>query len=377
MSNKILFVATVDKGHILKFHVPYLKYFKGQGYQVHVACAGNADIPYCDIKHEISFERSPYKISNIRAYKNLKKIINENEYTLIHCHTPMGGVIGRLAAREARKKGTVVLYTAHGFHFYTGSRTMNWLLYYPIEKWLSKYTDHLITINEEDYQIAINKKFKSNVVEMVNGVGVDLVRFSPKSIAEKDGIRKRYGYKDTDFILMYTAELNYNKHQDLIIDAISHLNKTIPEIKLLLVGEGSLEKLYKEKVIRLGLKDHVDFLGFRNDIPALLKMSDIGVSSSRREGLPVNIMEAMATGLPLVVTNCRGNRDLVKNSENGFVVGIEDSNGFAHAVKKLYESKNLRDEFGERSLKLVEKYSLDNVMEVMREIYLRSMGVKE
>ena len=217
---KILFVATVDEGHIIKFHIPYLRYFKENGYEVHVACAGNALIPYCDKKYELTFERTPYKLANLNAYKKLKIIIENNDYKLVHCHTPVGGVIGRLASRKARKLGTKVLYTAHGFHFYKGAPLRNWLVYYPIEKWLSRYTDCLITINEEDYNNVISKKFKAKQINLVHGVGVNLRKFEPQIIENKFQTRKEYGYEENDFILFYAAELNENKHQDLLIKVI-------------------------------------------------------------------------------------------------------------------------------------------------------------
>ncbi|PLR91235.1 glycosyltransferase family 4 protein [Bacillus sp. T33-2] len=370
MVKKILFVATVDKGHILKFHVPYLKYFKDKGFEVHVACSGNEQIPYCDQKHVLPFQRSPYKLSNVTAYRGLKKIVDQNDYTLIHCHTPMGGVIGRLAARHARNKGTSVLYTAHGFHFYKGASVLNWLLYFPIEKILSRYTDDLITINNEDYNNTINHRFKSGATTLVHGVGVDLDRFSPQTTAEKQELRRKYQYSDNDFILLYTAELNQNKHQDLLIEAISRLKGKVPNIKLLFAGEGTLGHKYRQQVQQLGLSENIHFLGHRSDIPSLLKLSDLAVSASRREGLPVNIMEAMATGLPLVVTDCRGNRDLVSNDYNGFVVGIEDVEEFSEGIITLYNSPELRRKFSSKNIELAKQYSLNAIMNKMDQVYL-------
>jgi glycosyltransferase EpsD len=369
MKKKVLFVATVDKGHILKFHIPYLRYFKEKGFEVHVACAGDAEIPYCDKKHVLPFEKSPLKFSNFQAYRGLKIIIEQNHFALVHCHTPMGAVIGRLAAKGARKKGTKILYTAHGFHFYKGASIINWLLFYPIEKFLSLYTDCLITINNEDYQNAMKRNFKAKDIKLVNGVGVDLVKFSPQVKEEKSELRNTYHYKDKDFILIYTADLNNNKHQDLLINSIGTLKTEIPNIKLLLAGEGPLEKNYKKLVNDLGLEEEIHFLGFRADIPNLLKLSDIAVSTSRREGLPLNLMEAMATGLPLVVTDSRGNRDLVNTGENGFVVGIDDTEGFILAIKKLYGSTELRERFGKRNIEQVKQYSLESILNKMDEIY--------
>lgn len=371
---KVLFVATVVKKHINVFHIPYLQWFKENGYETHVCARNDFDnpndlfIPFCDKYYDIPFERSPFKIENLNIYKKLKKIIENNKYDIIHCHTPMGGVLTRLAAKSSRKNGTEVLYTAHGFHFFKGAPLKNWFIYYPIEKWLSKYTDCLITINTEDYQIA-KSKFKTENINIVNGVGIDFNKFIPQTIENKMRIRREYGYSEQDFILIYAGELSHRKHQDLLINAVFHLTDKIPNIKLLLVGEGDLLEQYKQQVSHLGLKEKVEFLGFRKDVSNFMLISDVAVSSSRQEGLPVNVMEAMATGLPLVVTDCRGNRDLVVNGENGYVVGIDDTEGFANAVERLFRSRNSRDTFGQASFNKAQSYSLSKVIDEMKRVY--------
>jgi glycosyltransferase EpsD len=367
---KVLFTATVSKSHIKVFHIPYLKWFKDNGYEVHVAAKGDdEDVPYCDKFFNIPFERSPFKIDNIHSFIELKKLMGEHKYDLIHCHTPMGGVLTRLAARESRLKGTKILYTAHGFHFFQGAPKKNWIVYYPIEKWLSKHTDCLITINEEDYRLAEEKKFKARRIEHVKGVGVNLDKFNPQNAEKKQQLRNEYGYKQDDFILVYVAELSYRKHQDLVINAVNDLKEIIPNIKLLLAGTGQLVDQYKKQVSAMGLDGYIEFLGYRKDVDTLMMISDLAVSSARQEGLPVNIMEAMATGLPLVVTNCRGNRDLVIDGENGYIVGIDDVNGFVKSINAIANSEKKREKFGKKSLELIEAYSLKNVMAHMEKIY--------
>lgn len=365
---KVLFTATVDS-HILNFHIPYLKWFREKGYEVHVASNGSANIPYSDKKYDIAFERSPFKITNIRVYKALKKIIDENQYEVIHCHTPMGSVLTRLAARKARKHGTKVIYTAHGFHFYQGSPLINWALYYPVEKWLSKYTDCLITLNSEDYQRACAKFDHHCSNKYVDGVGVDVSKFVPQTLSVKAELRKSFGYSSEEFILLYTGEMSYRKHQDLLLKVVHLLKNQIPNIKLLLAGTGSLLEHYQELSRKLEIESYVVFLGYRNDVDKLLQISDIAVSSSRQEGLPVNIIEAMATALPLVVTDSRGNRDLVVDGQNGFIAGINDVDGFAEAVAKIYKSKELRVTFSKKNEELVDKYALKRVINHMGDIY--------
>ena len=312
-NKKVLFVATVTN-HINAFHIPYLKMFKDQGYEVHVASNGNEPIEYCDKHFNLQFARSPFKIQNIKAYKQLKKIINDNRYKIIHCHTPVGGVLTRLAARKSRKKETRVIYTAHGFHFFKGAPIKNWLIYYPVEKYLSKYTDCLITINKEDYELA-KRKFKTKDIEYVPGVGVDKNKFDfEMTEEEKKEYRKSLHIDEDDFVFVQVGELNNNKNQIMTIEAIKELVKENNKIKLLLVGIGDLKEYYENKIKEYSLEKSVFLLGYRNDVPKLLKISDVLISTSKREGLPVNILEAMFAGLPIIATNCRGNRDLVPDN---------------------------------------------------------------
>ena len=352
---KVLFTATVDS-HILHFHIPYLKMFKENGYEVHVATSEDGEIPYCDVKHRVSFERSPIKINNLNAIKQLKKIIGEEKFDIIHCHTPMGGVVTRLAARTARKNGTRVIYTAHGFHFYKGAPLLNWLVYYPIEKFLSRYTDTLITINQEDYDIA-KKKFHAKETKLVHGVGVDKSRFDyTMAPEEKKAYRESVGVGENDFVVIQVGELNENKNQLMSIEALRKLVHEKPDTKLLLVGTGKLKDFYKRKIEEYSLNNNIFELGYRKDIPQLLKISNLCISTSKREGLPVNIIEAQMSGLPVVATDCRGNRDLVCK-EN--LVGIDDMNALAEKIINHNSSACN-----------VEEYELGKVKEEMEKIYI-------
>lgn len=363
---KVLFTATVDS-HIELFHVPFLKWFKDQGYEVHVATNGDNNIPYCDKKIKISFERSPYKINNLKAIKSLKKIIDKENYDIIHTHTPMGSVVTRLAARKARKNGTRVIYTAHGFHFYKGAPLLNWLLFYPVEKILARYTDDLITINKEDYHLAKNK-FKTNVY-YVPGVGIDENKFNFKmSNKEKNELRESLGLKADDFVMIYPAELSVRKNQEWLINSIKDLIINNSNIHLLLPGRDNLNGKIQALVKEFGLENNIHFLGFRNDIPKLLMISDIAISSSKQEGLPVNIMEAMYLGLPIIATDCRGNRDLVEDGKNGFIIDIGDSNMLSLCINKVYKSLD-KEIFKKYNQELIKNYLLSNILIDMKKIY--------
>lgn len=369
MNKKVLFCATVDY-HFKAFHIPYLKWFKEQGWEVHIVAFGDLKLPYVDKKFNIPIQRTPFKKENLEAYKELKKIIKENEYKIIHCHTPMGGVLSRLAAIQARKNGTKVIYTAHGFHFCKGAPIMNWLLYYPIEWLLASKTDCLITINNEDYSRAIAHKFKAEQIKYVHGVGVDTDLFEPVHKFHKSVLRAERGYGDDDFLMLYAAEFNKNKNQKLLIESLALIKDKIPSAKLLLAGEGPLLDDCKQLAIDLGVKDKVDFLGLRSDIHYLLKMSDMAVASSFREGLPVNIMEAMACALPVVATENRGHKELIKDGMNGWLISQDSRVDFSNKIMALAENESLRKSMGLIGRKQVmEKYSVHKVLIQKEDIY--------
>ena len=363
---KVLFVASIT-GHILSFHIPYLKCFKENGYEVHVASLGDTKIPYCDKHFDIPFQRNPLKPKNVKAYKQLKNIINNEEYDIIHCHTPTASVLTRFGARKARRSGTKVFYTAHGFHFYKGAPWLNWLIYYPIEKVCSRWTDCLITINKEDYEFA-KKHFKVKQIEYVHGVGMNTYRFEKElTNDEKLEFRKSLGIKENDIVFSYVAELNKNKNQILLINTIKELKKDKENIKLLLVGEGPLYESYKEIIEKEHLEDNVKLLGKRNDINEFLSITDIYLASSLREGLPVNVMEAMYKGLPIVATDNRGHRELIKNEKNGYI--IKNNIEMQDNIRLLIKNNNLINSFKDDTLLQIKTYFIENIIKEMKKIY--------
>jgi glycosyltransferase EpsD len=343
------------------------------GYETHVASNGDEMLEHVDYCHNIPLTKKPVSMNNFRAYLKLRVLIKENNYALIHCHMPMGGVVGRLAAISSRKKGTTVIYTAHGFHFYKGSSIKNWLLYFPAEYLLSLFTDVLITINREDYQVTQKVKFLARRVEFVKGVGIDLKKFTPPSDSDKYRLRAKYFYDERDFIIIYVAELSNRKNQIDIIRTMVLLKDKIPNVKLLLVGQGNLKPHYDGIIRAFGLEENVQLLGYRRDIYNLMALSDMAVSTSKQEGLPVNIMEAMATGLPLVVSNCRGNRDLIKDGRNGYVFDVGDYKKAAQLIYKTYIRKNDRVYFGKNNLEDVKEFSVPNILLKMIQIYQESL----
>lgn len=369
---RVLLTATVQS-HIAQFHKPLIEMLHQNNYEVHVAARNNLaeknglSLETPDMIYDIPFDRSPLSKNNIMAYNQLKSIIRENKYDIIHCNTPMGGALTRLAAKSIRKYGTKVYYTAHGFHFYKGAPLKNWLLYYPIEKWLANYTDKLITITEEDYKIAYDK-FNTSVYH-VHGVGANSEKYFSYSIEKVNKLKNKLGYSKDQFILLCTGELNKNKNQSTIIRAVAEVVNDIPNIKLLLAGNGPMEQALKSLVNELNLNHVVDFLGYRTDLENYVNICDIVISASYREGLPLNIMEGMLCGKPIIASSNRGHRELVKSGINGYILSPNDIKGFSEYIEKLYKDYNLIKSLGTESKSIVQKFTIKHVVNELKCIY--------
>ncbi|MCR2802500.1 glycosyltransferase family 4 protein [Paenibacillus soyae] len=368
MKRKILFCATVDY-HFKAFHLPVMEWFRKQGWEVHVAAQGELELPNVDRKFNLPIQRSPLKKENVKAYRMLKSIIDTEDYSIIHCHTPMGGALARLAARGARRQGTKVIYTAHGFHFYKGAPLLNWMLYYPVEKLLAAVTDSLITINGEDYRRAVASGFRAGSIHHVHGVGVHTGLYAPMSSEEKRLARSPFNYSPQHFLMIYAAEFNANKNHELLIRALAKLKDKMPEARLLLAGRGPLQDECRALAAQLGVAPQIDFLGYRDDLKQLIPMCDVAVSASLREGLPLNIMEAMASGLPVVATRNRGHEELVAEGATGFIVEPGDVDSFASRLLLLHRFRETRSRMGAAGHERVKGYSLDRVQEELRELY--------
>lgn len=367
---KVLFVATVAKTHICVFHLRFLKMFKDWGYEVHVAARNDfgeepCEIPCCDVFHEIPFERSPLKPSNIRAYKQLRHIIETERFELIHCHTPVGGVLTRLAARKARKHGTKVLYTAHGFHFYKGAPFKNWLLYYPAEKICARYTDTLITINREDYELA-KKKLHARRVEHVPGVGVDVQKIKSTQV-DKTVKRRELGVPEAAFLLVSVGELNRNKNHEVVLRAIANLKDK--NLHYVIAGRGELHTFLETLAKDLGIESQIHLLGYRADVAEIYRAADVCVFPSMREGLPVAVIEAIASGLPVVAADNRGTRECVLEGQSGYLIPFANACLMAEKISFLLMSPNDRAAMGVEGAKLSEKYDKAIIDADMKRIY--------
>ena len=314
--------------------------------------------------HNIHFARSPFDKGNIAAYKTLKKIIDDEKFDLIHCHTPTVSILTRLAARKARKRGTVVMYTCHGFHFHNAAPKKNWLLYYPIEKHMSRHCDYIVTINKEDFNRA--KTFHAKNVRYIPGVGVDINRIKRVSI-DKAAYKQSIGLSEDSIMILSIGEMIERKNHEVIIKALGKLQRD--DLYYVICGKGPLKEYLEQLAEQLGIGSKVVFLGFRNDIPELCHAADISAFPSRIEGLGLAGIEAMAAGVPLVSSNVHGILDYVIDGQTGYACAPDDVNGFVQAIDRLASDKSLRDGMREACLKAVEPFEITNALNVMWDIY--------
>lgn len=313
---KILYLTTI--GPTMVFFKSFIKGLLEEGHIVDIACGDTEHVPqiYCDMGcriYALSCSRSPLKKGNLKAISQIENLVRKERYDIVHCHTPIVSSCARLACRTLRKEGTYVLYTAHGFHFYDGAPMINWLIYYPIEKICAHWTDLLLTMNKEDYERA-KSHMKAKKVQYVPGVGIDVNHFAKTEI-EREKKREEASIPKEAFVLLSVGELNVNKNHQIVIKALHDIQEK-QNIHYVIAGEGDQKEVLEELAKALGVNLHL--LGYRSDVNELMKMSDVYILPSFREGLNVSIMEALSSGLPVICSKIRGNIDMVQDGENGF-----------------------------------------------------------
>lgn len=361
---KVLYITTV--GGTMSFFCSIVKLLLDLGNQVDIATNENeGKTPVqdcfrtwgCKVYH-ISCDRAPLNIGNIRCIGEITKIVSNNKYDIVHCHTPIAASCARIACNRFRKnQGLKVFYTAHGFHFYNGASITNWFLFYPIEKILSFYTDVLITITREDYKRA-KKKLNAKKTVYIPGVGIDVKKFK-SSQSGRIKVRTELGLSDHQTMILSVGELNDNKNHEAVIRAIKGLN-----LVYVIVGKGKL----KNRLERISNEENVDvrLMGFRNDVADFYSAADLYVLPSIREGLNVSIMEAMASGLPIACSRIRGNVDLI-DSQGGLFFNPYSIDSITCAIEKLIVSD--KNQMATHNSNKVKQYDIDIINRRMCTIY--------
>lgn len=368
---RVLILASVAS-MIDQFNIPNIKLLIEMGCKVDVACnfacgstctgevVGKLKKTLNEMGVEcfqIDFSRNVYKIfSDINAYRQVKNLLTENRYDFIHCHSPIGGIVGRLAGRVT---GTKVIYTAHGFHFFKGAPLVNWLIYYPLEKICAHFTDTLICINREDYNLAL-RKMKAQKIEYLPGIGIDLEKYN--DVCGDGSKRKELAVPDGMKWVISVGELIKRKNQEPLIRAVAKTEN----VYLTIAGKGPLYDKYVKLIHNLGVGDRVKLLGFRTDLDSIRCDADAFFFPSFQEGLSVALLEAMASGLPIACSRIRGNTELIDEGKGGFLFNPKSDREISDALIKILDTEN---EFGRYNREKVTEFSLDKVMKITKRIY--------
>lgn len=363
---KILFVS--NTANFYKFNAIYINWCINNGYLVDYCAPNDELIKNCHEHIILPIPRSPFSHKVFYCIKKLRILLNKNNYDLIHCHTPMGSVIARLAAKKLYKNNSIkIIYTAHGFHFFKGAKIINWLIYYPVEKILSKYVDILITINKEDYDLA-QKKFHMKQLVLMNGVGCDLSKYSPVNYPKKCSLRKELNLPEDAFIILYTAEFIKRKNHKYIFDIYPLLSNRIPKLYIILAGKGKLLEYYKNKCKKYNI-NNIFFTGYTNNISDYCKCSDLLFSPSFQEGLPISMIEALATGLPIVASKIRGHTDIITNN-NGILFDLKErKTQVVDKIVDLYNKETLREKMRENNIERAKIYGEIPALETVSNLY--------
>lgn len=380
---KVLFITSIS-GFLPQFEQNDVKLLKKMGCEIHYA--SNFQNPVYTfnekdltdqgiILHHIDIEKSPAKIiKNTKAVMQLKKIIDNYEIDLIHCHNPLGGLAGRFSAQISKKK-PYVIYTAHGFHFYKGASFLNWLLFYPAEKFMARFTDCLITINQEDYERACRFRLKKGgSAHQIHSVGVDKHKFAPHRELEEEK-RKELSVPQNAFHIVTAAELNDNKNQKVIIHAIHRLPEK--DIYYSICGKGSNQEFLTDLIKKYGLEDRVRLLGFRTDMEEVLQTADCFAFPSYREGLGVAAIEALLCGVPLIVSKNRGTREYAREGENAFCLDVDDEAGFAAAIASMYRNRKVLEKLGQNARASAMNFTVEEVEKTMSKIYQHALEISD
>ena len=372
---KILFAAST-LSHIENFHIPYLKYFKDTGFEVHIIGKENNKllIPYVDKVIPINFEKNMFSIKNFISAFRISKLIRKEKYSIISTHTILASFFTRLGIMLSLKEHPLVINTVHGYLFDENSNILKKNIMILAEKFVRPVTDTLLVMNSTDYEIAKKYSLYKKNLYSIDGMGINALKFPFSTEENKSYLREKYNIPKDDFLLIYVAEFSKRKNQLFLIDSIKSLiSEGYNNVKLLLIGDGILLNNMKEYSKTLGIENNIIFKGYIKEVYDYYQISDICVSSSRIEGLPFNLMEAMSTGLPVIASKIKGHIDLVDPEENGFLYEYNNINEFCKHVKILYNDRDLLNKMRISSHNLSKNYSLESVFPEITRIMINEI----
>lgn len=364
MSKRILITSTDLM--MVQFLLPHVRHLSENGFEVEIACSevgGRLDevreklAGVAGAVHQVRLVRSPASATNLKGYGDMKAVIDAGHYDIIWTNEPVMGVVTRLAARDARKKGAKVVYMVHGFHFFEGAPKAYWMTFYPVERFASRFCDKIVTINQEDFARA--KGMHAPAVGYIHGIGVNTDRLQPRE--QQTDLRAELGLSEEDFILLSVGELNENKNHRVILRALGRLADE--HIHYVVCGKGDRLEALRQLAQEQKITENVHFLGYRTDVVDICSQSDAFAFPSHREGLGLAALEAMYCGLPLITSNVRGPVDFMTPGETGEVCPPDDDAAFAAAIRRMADDAEGRRRMGEHNREVVRPFCLEQVKE--------------
>jgi Glycosyltransferase len=358
---KMLFTAST-MSHIENFHLPYIHAFEEMGWKVDAVA--------------LPVSKSFFSLKNLRAINYARKLLKDGDYDVISSHATLAGIVTRLAVllTGERRKHMKIFHTSHGYLFHDDHSLKKWAYLLP-EMICGKVTDVLMVMNHEDLEIA--KKYnlcgKSNKIYYINGMGIDLSKFQPRRATAEQ--RAAFGIKEDDFVFVYAAEFSKRKNHELLLRGFAKTieelkkNSSATNLKLVLAGDGALFDDMKSLAVRLGIESQVLFLGYTKNMSDLYPCCDVAVSTSRIEGLPFNIMEAMACGLPVIASDIKGHKELIEHGENGLLFESGDVEELVEHIIKIYKDPLSSAKFSETCSKKVVVFSMGFVLPTIIDLY--------
>lgn len=365
MNKKIFFTASTES-HLKNFHQPYIKAFEEAGWEV--------------TARALPVSKSFFSSKNLQAIRLTRRFIEEEGFTVISTHATLAGIVARLAVLLSGKnrRNVLVFHTSHGYLFHDDHSLKKWAYLIP-EIMCARVTDVLMVMNREDLAIAEKYRLCKNRdrIYYINGMGVDLARFHP--VQPRSEQRNAFGLKEGDFTLVYAAEFSKRKNHRLLLQgfaqALCEWNgapgspEKKPPLRLALAGDGALQEEMKELSRSLGISDHVNFLGYVSNIQELYACCQAAVTTSRIEGLPFNVMEAVCCGLPVIASDVKGHRELITHKVNGLLFEDGNSGQLACRILELLNNPDLFAWCKANGFSSMEAFSIDTVLPSIMKIY--------
>jgi glycosyltransferase involved in cell wall biosynthesis len=376
--NRLLIVTTI--GATLRgFILPFAYHFRDRGWRVDGMAKGVSTCPEClqafDRVWEVEWSRNPLQLQNLMvAPQQIREVVEQEGYDIVHVHTPVAAFVTRYALNGLRKKGKPkVIYTAHGFHFHRQGKSLKNAIFLALEKLAGQWTDYLVMINREDEEAA--KRYRIVPHERIRympGIGVDFKYYNPDAITESEvgRVYQELGLAAEAPLFLSVAELIPRKRHRDLLQAFAQLG--YPDVHLALAGDGRLLEQMQQFAIELGIQKQIHFLGFRRDIPTLIRAADAVILASEQEGLPRCIMEAFCLETPVIGTRIRGSQDLLEGG-CGLLVEVGDVEGLAQAMNWILEHPVEAQLIARKAKERIAAYELGHIMELHETLYAEAL----